>query len=220
MKIKNWITTIIVAIIIFSGISIYINIKDNYSQLEDTIKYKDQKLEYYKDENNGLIAQKKVLWITNKNLKKIADNAIVNSDKLEKQIKGYKNLNTYLQGQLEIKVKDTTTIYDTLIITKNDTLYAKKFNYNNQFLDFTGVIKKNTLDFSYTYRTGFEYVTYWKRPGRFKSKELVMDFSLSDPNAILTSAQTINIKPEPEKFYQKQWFSGLVGLGIGIFIIK
>jgi hypothetical protein len=220
MKIKIWILGIIISLIVFSGLKIYFNVAGKVNDYKDVISSKNESLKYYKGKNNQLVANQKTLQVTNKNLKKIADDVIDDNDALKSQIKGLKNLNSYLKGQLTIAGEGSTTIHETTYITNTDTIYAKTFNYKNDYLDFSGTIHKSKLDFSYTYRTDFQYVTYWKRPGFLKQKELVMDFSLNDPNAMLTSAQTINIKPDPKKFYETQWFSGLIGIGVGILVFK
>jgi len=218
MKVKIWLIAIIVVTLILSAWTIRNNIVERFNDYKQVIEKKDNQIAYHKGENGQLIASQNVLSLTNKELKAIADDLIKDNDGLKKQVGNLKNINSYLKGKLESQVSDTIILTDTLLI--GDTLPSKKFGYDNGFLILNGIIHKNTLDFTYKYSTDFTYVTFWKRPGFLKQKELVMDFSIGDPNAILTSAQTIYIKPEPKKFYEKNWFWGLAAFSIGLIATK
>jgi len=218
MKIK---TTLILAALIgflLSAITVYFNINSKIADYKQVIKSKNDTITYYQGQNNAIIAEIKAINITNKELKAIADELITNNFGLKKQVKNLNNLVSYLEAKLLVTYHDTITIYDTLLINGIDSSFVKKFNYNTTYLDFNGIIYPSYMDFNYTYLIDFTNVSYWKRTGFLKQKELVLDISFPDPNAKLISAQNIVIKPEPRKFYQKWWFWSITGIATGLLI--
>jgi hypothetical protein len=205
-------------LIVFFSFKIYFNTKVKIKDYKHIISLSKDSLYYYKTKNDEIVAEKKVINLTLKEFKETNNVLFKHNSQLKKDIKGYKNLVTYLEGKLSVQGHDTVILTDTAYILSKDTIRAKKFDYTNSYLTLHGIIHNNTFDFHYFYNTDFTYKTYWKRESFLKQKILVMDFVMKDSNAKLSTAQTIQIKPPPTKFYQTNWFWTLTGFLGGLLI--
>ena len=221
VNIKTWFGILILVVITLSLITTRNKYKDEIKGLHQTLEVKNKTVAYFEGENGKITAERDSYALTAHNAKKQAKNLLKDADELKSKIRNYKNLVSHLEGQLKSVGKDTVHLTDTIIIdNKGNHIEAKKFTYDDSYLSLDGSIRNNIFDFTYSYNTSFTTTQYWKREKMFKNKSLVVDFTLDNPNGKMITAQSLYITPEPDKFYETQWFSGLVGIGIGIFIAR
>lgn len=103
------------------------------------------------------------------------------------------------------------TLHDTLRVTTKDTIKVQDFAWNNRFLFLNGSINKKQMDFEYKYKTGIDILN---TP---KGKSNIISVYLADPNAVVTSANSITITRKT-KWFEKPWVWGVAGLASGYYL--
>lgn len=167
-------------------------------------------------------AEKLSYSLTNKELRKYGQELEIDNKVLKHRIGSLSNLVSYLEGQVvatgegEVRLLPSDTIFST---DSSEYFVGHAFDWTNNYLTLHGTLD-NTYDlkFNYTYSSGFEVTTYWKRPKAFKRKELVVNFTSADPNAVATDLTSVVIKPDKPKFYETTWFKIGVGFLGGVVI--
>jgi len=219
INIRIWFFLALAMFLILVGINYRSKLKSEIRGLNNVIEVSNKVIRNQTDERGRIIAERDSYALTASQAKDQADNLFENNKELEKKIRGYKNLVSHLEGQLSVIKSDTVTLYDTITITSSgDTLKSRVFNYDDSFLTMNGIIHKNTLSFTHSYQVAFTSDQYWKRQGLMKPKTLVVDFTLADPNASMTSAQSLYILPPPKKVYERNSFWGLTGFIVGLLV--
>jgi hypothetical protein len=94
-----------------------------------------------------------------------------------------------------------------LIISKTDTLKQANFDWNNRFLFLSGNISGKDMQFKYTYKTPIDLIS------EKKGKSYIVSAYLGDPNASVTTANSITIVPKKK---WRGWDVLKIGVGIGI----
>ena len=69
------------------------------------------------------------------------------------------------------------------------------------------------MTFDYTYKTDINVIQAYKK------KSVIVNISLSDPNATITSGRSITVK-NPKKWWENPYAWGIAGLATGILISK
>jgi hypothetical protein len=162
--------------------------------------------------------------VHNRNLKESLETADFDIKKLKDRDISWRKINSALRLQLAATGSGETIITDTFRIEpaqidhsgrKTDTLYfSKVHDWSNNYLTiFNSKIEKNKLFFDYSYKTGISIIQEKKR------KETLVSVMLTDPNAIVTTGNSITIKEE-RKWWQKPWIWCLAGFGAGILALN
>jgi hypothetical protein len=211
---------IIILIISFVGFREW---KNNKTQkgLQTMIEVLNDSTQIYKNKENKWESEKKSFNITTAELRKHGQELGFENAGLRKQVGNLKNLVSRLEGDLEIAGEGSIVFSppDTVYL-EGDTVYVgQEFNWTNNYLTLNGTLSNSQeLDFNYKYNSTFKITTYWKKPGMFKRKDLVVNFTMSDPNAYTTSLNNVVIKPDPPKFYETRLFWGGVGFLGGLIV--
>jgi len=153
--------------------------------------------------------------IDRRNLKESLDKAGFEIRKLKEKDIAWRKVNSALKLQLYATGSGQTSITDTFKINTIDTVYFQKVsNWTNNYLSlFDTEIINRKLNFDYQYQTGISIIQEQKR------KETVVSVFLTDPNAKITTANSISVQNK-KKWFEKPWLWGLAGLGTGILISK
>jgi hypothetical protein len=188
--------------------------------LNDTIKT-------HRNDKGQWEAEKKSFNLTTEELKKYGQDLNLENVNLKKRVGNLNNLVGHLQGelvasgegevQLVIANPNDSIATDSLVIANNFSGHV--FDWTNNFLTLHGTLSDTyKLNFNYTYQSGFEVTTYWKRPKMFKRKDLIVNFTSHDPNAQAMNLTSVVVKPDRPKFYDTHWFWGGLGV-IGGFLL-
>jgi hypothetical protein len=192
-------------------------------RLLDNVAIAQDSIRYYKDKSGQLVAQRETMRVRAQELASQAEALGLDKDRLKKQVGKLSNLVSYYRGELESRGTDTVVMHDTLIVDNSgNSLKAKTLNWSNGNLSLvqTYFPHNDSLKLAYSYSTGFELTTYYKRDFLFVGRRrLYADFRLTDPNAKLLEATSVFIEEPPKKFYEKWWFWGGVGL-LGGMLLK
>lgn len=125
----------------------------------------------------------------------------------------WRRITNALKLRLETVGNGEAVLRDTLIIAGRDSIITTDFRWSNNYLSLDGVVDIDRVKFSYFYRTGIEIIQAEKR------NKTVVSVSLADPNAAITSGNSITINRKT-KWWEKPWLWGLAGLGAGVFLTK
>lgn len=187
-------------------------------------KYLDS-INYYKNKEGLLIAQKKTIELTTKDLKRNLELLDIDRKELKKQIGSLTNLVSLLK--LGVESTDTITIIDTVKIINRDTFNFQaigSYVWSNQNLKLKSNYSLNDTIFNqvitYSYMSKINATYYYREERFWKPKYLVVDVSLDDPNAIITDITSLRIKQSKKRIYQRPIFWFGVGAVGSFFIIK
>lgn len=146
-------------------------------------------------------------------LKKSLDMAGFDIKELKERDVKWRNITSALKAELATAGSGSTTLHDTAFINNTDTIRAASFNWNNRYLFLSGSIIEKKLDFTYKYKTGIDIIN------TRKGKNNRVSVFLSDPNAIVTTGNSITIR-QKVRWYEKPWLWGAAGLVGGYLIAK
>lgn len=223
---KYWWIIVIIVIIGLSTFGIVLTIKLN--NLSDTNQLQAVELSTLKDsvstyidKNGELVSKLESVEIEKSNLKESLNIAGYDVKDLKAKNIKWRKLNDILKFKLESAGSGSVELNDTIYITNSptsdevvsDTINAKTFKWSNDYLSLTGDVKDNRLSFDYIYKTD---VKLFKEERR---KETIVTVLLSDPQASVTSANSIIIKHK-QKWWNKWYIWTAVGLTGGILIAK
>jgi len=151
--------------------------------------------------------------IEKRNLKESLETLELTAKELRNQGIKYRDIISVQKAKIEAMGTGSTIIHDTMIITNTDTIKIEKFDWSNNFLSLNGSIKDKNLDFKYKYKTGIDIVTEQKPKGT------IVNFSLADPNATVTTATSITVTRK--KSILEKWFITVpVGILGGFLLAK
>jgi hypothetical protein len=117
-------------------------------------------------------------------------------------------------GSVETGVTDTFYV-NTEVPGKIDTVwYSTIADWSNDYLSiYNGKIIQKKLNFDYNYKVGINLIQTTKR------KSIIVTAKLTDPNASITTANSITVKHKTN-WYQKWWLWSSAGLIGGAFLAK
>jgi hypothetical protein len=178
------------------------------STLKDTV-------EVYQSKNGELTYKLNVIEVKNSTLKKSLELVGFDIQKLKEKDIAWRKVTAALRMQLTASGSGETTVTDTFRIEKTDTVYFSDVEdwSNNHLTLFNSTIENSKLFFDYQYKTGISIIQESKR------KETLVSVMLTDPNASITTANSITIK-HPKKLWQKPWLWAVVGFAGGAIITK
>lgn len=109
---------------------------------------------------------------------------------------------------------------DTIITTKTDTIWAKKFQHKNQWYEFGGNVRENGLQMDSIKIFNESSITIgWKSAGFLRlKKEPVVEIKNTNPYLSLTSMNNVVVKKRKGLFQNPIFWTG-VGLVSG-FLLK
>jgi len=178
----------------------------------------------YKNYTGELTYKLSTVEINDRNLKESLETAGFDLKKFKERDIFWRKINSALRLQLAATGSGVTIITDTFRIEparldasvgKTDTLYfSKVHDWSNNYLTlFNSKIENSKLFFDYSYKTGISIIQEKKR------KETLVSVMLTDPNASITTGNSITIKEE-RKWWQKPWIWFLAGFGAGILALN
>lgn len=168
----------------------------------------------YKAKNGNLTTKINSVSVESDNRKEALIAAGFETKKLlkENDIK-WRDINFALKAQIQAQGNGQTTLHDTLLISKTDTIKQANFDWNNRFLFLSGFIKGKDMQFDYTYKTSIDLIS------EKKGKAYIVSAYLGDKNASITTANSITIVPK-KRWFDKWYVHAGAGLVGGYFIFK
>lgn len=171
-----------------------------------------------------MIAKIQAVEIDKSNLRKGLEEAGFTIKELRDKDIRWRDITNTLQAKISANASGITTLHDTVYSNTTDTIKRAEFNWNNRYLFLKGGVYEDkgkcigcptvkTMKFDYTYETGIDIINEKKR------KSNVISVYLSDPNAVVTTANSITINHKTP-WYKKPWLWGATGLIGGYFIAK
>ena len=174
---------------------------------------KETKLIKERDALEREISTYKANILTLKQLKASGDSTIL---AMKKELKYWKDIASHTT------VGTTTT--DTLIVEAHDTIwlgkdsipvYAKKFTYQDSWMNLHGMIVKSQVELSYSLHNEMTLDYYWKRDHWYSHKYLAGTITQANPNTTTNRVVQFTVIKPPEPWYGKWWVHEIVGFGIG-----
>lgn len=184
-------------------------LKSNVQALQDTIKYKENKI-------GGITASKKALEVTEKELRK---QVYVKDERIAKLTKEFTTLKSVVKIEQEVKLVEVPIRYTDTI----PCIFERKFNLREKWYSIDGVSNQKGITISNLTLPNEQFVIVGeKRDGIFKPKYLSVDVVNTNPNFHTVNITTQVIKVETP-FYNKGWFriAEMVGaFGLGAYLAK
>ena len=168
----------------------------------------------YKTKAGKLYFELNAVEVEKKALKKSLEAAGFTIKELRGMDVKWRDIVSTLKAELAMSGHDTIVLHDTIIVaTGGGTITGKKYNWTNNYLTLSGLIREHTMDVNYSYLTGLSFVT--EKQGK---KTKVTAF-LSDPQARVTTGSQIIVEHKI-RWYEKPWLWGLAGIGLGVYLGK
>jgi len=212
---KYWWVIPVVAVLVYI---LVLNVKMN--RLSDQKQLQDVELSTLKDnvasyvtKNGQLVSQVTSVNIEKDNLKESLSMAGFDIKKLREENIKWRNIANALKVEIESSGHGKTGIRDTFYIVNNDTIPIGSFKWTNNYLDISGKIMDKELSFDYLYRTSLNII---QTP---QKKSTLVTVTLSDPNATVTSANSITVVHK-KKIWERGGLMGAIGIVVGLLIPK
>lgn len=187
--------------------------RDKYQIAQVELAAFNDSVRIYKSKTGELTAKVVSVTVEADNRKKALEAAGLEIKELRDRDIKWRDVVFALKAQIQAQGGGQTVLRDTLIISKTDTIKKANFDWNNRFLFLSGNITGKDMQFKYTYKTSIDLLS------EKKGKSYVVSAYLSDPQATITTANSITIVPK------KKWWGWDVlkvgaGFGLGVFIAK
>lgn len=225
---KNKSIAILILLLVFGNCYFYQKFSEQKETSERRMGYIEDmqgQIVEYKDAVGRSISQTKT-WMLRAAEVEQANKELY--DRLKLFSKKPKNIETYTKVAIETKdsisapYTDNKEIQFVDNITK-DTIQEVPFSHKDEFLLVTGLVKKNSVDFDYTYKSSLEIVYKWKSNGWLKDPELVTDVVTKNPKEKIVGIEALKIEPPAKKWYETNGFkvgSGFViGAGLATMLV-
>ncbi len=143
---------------------------------------------------------------------------------LKKQVKNIKNLLSSMKvSSVTADTFKAASVDTSWVDTNGVKVEATGFKYADKWLNISALKSKTdsmtTVEYALNnvQRTTWQYEreTKWKF---WKAKHLVFEIESENPHTTVNKVQTVVVQAERRKFYETQWFAGLVGIGAGLYI--
>ncbi|MEC7753767.1 MAG: DUF6549 family protein [Bacteroidota bacterium] len=149
----------------------------------------------WKESDSTWRAEIRVLETTNEALENSNQLIIEHYEDKIKDIKRASNIegititSTFTQGGFKVPVQPTLNI---------ECNHKFKIYYEDEWSKFDGLYETGIFELTYSVRDSINYVSYWKRPGFLKRKQLFTQGISHNPNTQITGLKDIRIKaPKP-----------------------
>lgn len=132
----------------------------------------------------------------------------------------FKRLQTAKIIETKTVIEKTVPIYDTVFLSKTDTVFGKRFSYQDSWTDLTGLIVNDSVSLDYKTHAELRLYTHWQSNGLFKGKTLIAKTATDNPHLVVTSARNI-VVPYKAKWHQKRGVriaSAIVMFGLGTYL--
>lgn len=182
--------------------------EDNYAAQLDTTNY-------YKNKVGEVVAVKKSLLLTKKEL----SNTKKNNDRLKESIKGFRKVIATLQSTQTIESR-TDTIYVPFKESVN-CVFSKVINYDDEIISFSQVITNNGVSIpDLTFKPNKQDVVFgWKAKSILKKSVLTAEITNSNK-----AYQNHDLKPivihYERSWYEKPIYTIPIGIVLGFLITK
>lgn len=176
------------------------------SSLRDTIAV-------YQSKNGDLTYKLSAIEVSRSNLKESLELAGFEIKKLKERDINWREVTNALKLELEAAGQGETALTDSFYVFKTDTVQYSTFGWTNDFLAFSGSVQDERLFFDYNYKTGISII---QEPRR---QETVVSVFLTDPQAAITTANSITVKHK-QKIFQRGWVWAVIGFTGGILLTK
>ena len=200
--------------IVYQGIR-YTKLKKKYDIQSVDLMNKNDSATVYKTKSGELYSQLQSVTIDKNALKASLAESGFEIKKLRARDVKWRNIVSALKIKLVSAGRiDTIRLHDTTYIAANGVkLIGKTYNWTNNYLTLSGLIRDKSMDVNYSYSTQLYYTN--EQVGH-QSKITIWS---SDPNARITTGSQITVSAK-SKWYEKWWLHELVGIGIGRFLFK
>jgi len=126
----------------------------------------------------------------------------------------WRNIVSTLKAELAISGRDTIYLHDTTYVaTGEGTITGKSYNWTNNYLTLSGLIRDKFMVTDYKYLTAMSFIT------EKRGKTTKVTATLADPKAMITTGSQIVIEHKTG-WYEKPWLWGLLGAGLGVYLCK
>jgi hypothetical protein len=169
----------------------------------------------YKSKSGELTYKLSSVEIEKGNIKRSLELAGFDIKELRERDIAWRKITSALRMQLAATGSGETTVTDTFRIERIDTIYFQKVAdwTNNNLSLFNAEIVNKKLNFDYRYTTGIDFLTSGTH------KETVVSVILSDPNASITTANSITVAHK-KRLWERGWLWAVVGFGTGVFLTR
>ncbi|MEH0154026.1 DUF6549 family protein [Limibacter armeniacum] len=173
------------------------------NQLEETVQLLDgakQEVRKYETDNRQLIWKAQTLEVDKNTLEDIADTKQYEwLKKYEKLKRDYRNLQSALELQMEVKKVIDTVIHDTTIILMHDTAYEEKqfskISYSDEWANIEFVFDSTgAVTGTITEDIPLEVVVYWDRKWFLGKKTYFVEAHSPNPNANINTLDNIQVR--------------------------
>lgn len=218
-KYLPWIIAIVLAVLLLVSVRSCQQVKQDNERFKSNLDISRDSVHHLIGNNGELINRVGSMQLTVNDLKTQADQLGIDKKALQDQVGNLKNLVASTKATAVVQDVIHTKVYDTTYVMFDKTLYGKKLNWHNKFLTINELIASNdSVTLKYKYSFDFNSTTYWKHRGFLGiNKDLITDFTLSDPNAVVTKAQSLTIVAPSQSFLAK-WWDKLLALGLGFYL--
>jgi len=126
----------------------------------------------------------------------------------------WRDIVSTLKAELAMSGRDTIYLHDTTYVAAGEgTITGKSYNWTNNYLTLSGLIREKFMVTDYKYLTAMSFIT------EKKGKTTKVIATLADPKARITTGSQIVIEHKTW-WYEKPWLWGLAGIGLGVFLGK
>lgn len=169
---------------------------------------------YYQAKDSTLTAKIISVQVESDNRKEALEAAGFETKKLlrENDIK-WRDINFALSAQIQAQGSGQTTLHDTTIVTKTDTLKSANFSIKEKHLKFNASIIDKDVKYNYTYQTGINLIS------EKKGKSFIVSAYLEDKGATITTANSITINPKKKRLFWRILEDG-AAFALGFFLAK
>lgn len=200
-------------------------LKHELKEMEHITDVLQDSVRIFKNKQGEWESEKKSFFVTKETLEDQITLLVGDQEKLTERVKNLNNLVAYYKGKVNSQGRGEVSLVPIegadSIVYRDSIIYREyKFDWNNKYLTLKGEIGERKLTFDYSYEADFEVTSYWKRKNIFQRKDLVVNMNFSDPNAKVTDMNSVVIKPDPPKFYERTWFKVGIGVVGGFLIAK
>lgn len=176
------------------------------STLKDTIAV-------YQNKAGELTYKLSVVEVDHSNLKESLALANFDIKKLRENDIAWRKITNALKLELEASGHGETGLRDSFYVMKTDTIQYSTFAWSNDFLNLQGSVQDERLFFDYKYKTGISIFQEQKR------KETVVSVMLTDPNASISTANSITVKHK-KRIWERGWLWAVVGFTGGVIATR
>lgn len=199
----KYIKTISFALLIISSVILVYNgfrFQKDYQRQKCNLSAMTDSLVTYKTKSDKIAYQNKVITLKYRELQDIVIPELeetVNDLKIKlKRVEMFSQNNIVITDTIQVPILDTIVIRDTV------KLYAKKFNYNDDYTRINGIIHNDTVSLDYAISDTIIQVVHkgkyqhWWDVFLFRKRPLIQTISAKNPKSNILYSRVIKIERE------------------------